>query len=89
MIGRLVVFQLFSYSPLTNVNFPPQAMIVYETLVEVVSFDMIPADDVYPVFFDLPKPAKYNQKFFDMGFDGTLFLNNMGTLFAMGVLLLG
>jgi len=89
MIGRLVVFQLFVYSPLTNVNFPPQAMIVYEMLIEVVTFDIIPTDDLYPVLFDLPDSAKYNDKFFDMGFDGTLFLNNMGSLFAMGVLLLG
>jgi len=32
MIGRLMVFQLFVYIPLTNVIFPANAMLVYEQL---------------------------------------------------------
>ena len=88
MIGRLMFFQLFVYIPLTNVVFPSNAMLIYGQLIQVVSFELIPADDLYPKIFDLPSSSPYNHQFSDMGFDGKHYLNNMGTLFAMGVLLI-
>jgi len=50
---------------------------------------MIPTGDIYPVLFDLPDSSPHNSQFYDMGFDGTHYLSNMGTLYAMGVILQG
>ena len=88
MIGKLIFFQLFVYLPLANVIFPGNAMIIYGELIKVVTFDMIP-ETWYPKIFDLPRSEPFNDKFGDFGFDGTIYLNNMGFLFAVGLLLLG
>jgi hypothetical protein len=53
MIGTMSHMQDLVYLPLSNVRFPATTMYVYSELIEIVTFDIFPTDDWYPIWFDL------------------------------------
>jgi hypothetical protein len=60
---------------------------VFQQMVNIATFDIIPKDDWYPVWFSLPIDEPLNDRFADLGLGSKFFIMNMGTLFlALAVL---
>ena len=51
LLGMFAIVQLLIYFPLLNVSFPGMALILWEKVIEVVSFDLLQTDDWYPDYF--------------------------------------
>ena len=51
------ILQLVVYLPLLNVNFSPPAMLLYEQIVEIVVFELLPTEKFFPELLNL-KPAE-------------------------------
>ena len=47
--------QLVVFMPLLDVKFPPTALILYEKIITIVTFDVLPTDYFYPYIFNLPE----------------------------------
>jgi hypothetical protein len=82
IIGMLGFMQLVIYLPLITVKFPATANILFKQLTSIVTFDLVPTDDYYPLMFDFPEGETLNDAFADMDF-GSLFVMNMGSLFLV------
>ena len=50
MINNL---QIAIHSPLINVQFPGNAFMIYEVMITVATFDILPTDDFYPYFLSV------------------------------------
>ena len=51
-------------------------------MINIATFDIIPKDDWYPIWFDLPDTdSPYNEKFDLLGLGSRFFILNFGTLF--------
>lgn len=50
-------------------------------MVNIATFDIIPKDDWYPVWFSLPIDEPRNDRFADLGLGSHFFVMNFGTLF--------
>lgn len=81
--------QLVVYTPLVPVNFPANAVSVFNQMVNIATFDIIPKDDWYPVAFSLPIDEPLNERFMDLGLGSKFFIMNFGTLFVALVFLQG
>jgi hypothetical protein len=55
ILGALNFMQLVIYVPLINIKFPATALILYGEIISIVSFDLLPSDDLYPGWFNLPE----------------------------------
>jgi len=45
ILGVLCFMQLVVYLPLIGVKFPPSALMLYEKIISIISFDLLPTDD--------------------------------------------
>lgn len=51
LLGTISFMQLIVYLPLFETKFPSSAMIIYEKIIGIVSFDLLNTDDWYPFLF--------------------------------------
>jgi hypothetical protein len=51
LLGMFCIIQLIIYFPLIHVKFPSTALKLNEAIISVVAFDLLPTDDLYPVWF--------------------------------------
>lgn len=76
--------QLIVHSPLINVQFPSNAFILYEELIHVATYEILPTSDIFPLFMDMPERGFLNEKFerLDYGsFYSTVILGSVFILF--------
>ena len=57
--------QMVMNSPLINVSFPANAFMIYEVMITIASFDILPTDDIFPLFFPSLPPidSPYDELF--------------------------
>jgi hypothetical protein len=87
LLGMLGFLQLVVYLPLVDVKFPPTALLLYNQLTQITTFDLLPTDKVYPVIFAFPEATNLNDSFADFDF-GRFFIMNMGSLFIVMIVTL-
>ena len=76
--------QIIIHSPLINVQFPGNAFMIYEVMITVATFDILPTDDWFPlVLTKLPEEDAYTDKFDRMDYGSLFTVMNMGTLFII------
>ena len=47
--------QIVLHAPLMNLQFPANAFLIYDVMISVATFDILPTDAIFPNFFrDLP-----------------------------------
>jgi len=56
-------------------------------MVNIATFDIIPKDDWYPIWFSLPIDEPFTDRFQDLGLGSKFFIMNFGTLFIALVIL--
>jgi hypothetical protein len=95
LLGVFSTMQLVVYLPLINIKFPKVALIFWGQIIEVIAFDLIPTDDLYPVWFGLVETnyigclegngAGKNclQHFNDFDYGNTDFVMSMGSMFIV------
>ena len=67
MINNL---QIIIHAPLINIQFPGNAFMLYEVMITVATFDILPTDDIFPVFFpELDQEEPFSEKFENMGYE--------------------
>jgi hypothetical protein len=82
LLEMLGFLQLIIYFPLVDVKFPPTALLLYNQITQLVTFDLVPTDDYYPQIFDFPDNGTLNDDFADFDFKQH-YIMNMGSLFLM------
>lgn len=60
LIDMLGFFQLVVYFPLLDLKFPPVSLIMFDALISLVTFDLLPTDDFYPYMFGGSSQQWYN-----------------------------
>jgi len=85
MIGTMSHMQDLVYLPLSNVKFPATTMYVYSELIEIVTFDIFPTDDWYPIWFDLKTTGPFSTSFAAFLYDSTIFVLLVGSLWIVAV----
>jgi len=80
LLSVLAVFQMVVYYPLIDIKFPPTASILFDTIINLASFEMIPTEKYYPLIFDLPESEAMSDGFDNFDYGTKIFLNNLGTL---------
>lgn len=89
--GMVNNLQIVLHTPLMNLQFPANAFLIYDVMISVATFDILPTDDIYPSFFpDLPEDNPFTEKFDRMNIGSRFLIMNMGTvllIFAFYVIL--
>lgn len=80
--------QLVVFMPLLDVKFPPTALILYGKIINIVTFDILPTDDIYPYIFNLPESDPISTAFEDFDYGTTDYVYNMGSMLIIGSVLL-
>jgi len=84
--------QIIVMMPLFDVNLPANAGYFFRFVLQIASFDIIDVDYYFRAIFGVPGTEPVSLNFEMVGFEGTYFISNMGTLFItylLGALLLG
>ena len=78
MINNL---QIAMHSPMINVQFPGNAFMIYDVMIVVATFDILPTDDIFPYIFpNLPERDALSPKFERLEYGSMYSIMNMGTL---------
>ena len=73
--------QIIVLLPLFNIEMPANAQIFYGFIMELASFNILPMQEFYDKYLPTPEwDEPLNDKFNNLGFQSTFFLNNMGTM---------
>ena len=74
-------YQIIVLLPLFNIEMPANAQIFFGFIMEIASFDILPMQKFYDKYLPTPDwDEPLNDKFNNLGFQSTFFLNNMGTM---------
>ena len=62
--GMINNLQIIIHAPLINIQFPGNAFMLYEVMITVATFNILPTDDMFPsVFPDLTEEEPFSDKF--------------------------
>ena len=79
--GMVNNLQIVVHSPLVNVQFPANAFLLYDVMITIATFDVLPTDDVFPsIFPELPEDNPFNDKFDRLQIGSSFLVMNMGTM---------
>ena len=68
--GMVNNLQMIMHAPLINVQFPGNAFMIYEVMIPIATFEILPTDKIYPLFLPgLPETDAYTDKFERIGFE--------------------
>jgi hypothetical protein len=56
--GTISFLQLVVFLPLLEVDYPANARIITDPLLEVATFDIVPTDDLFPLVIDLDEESE-------------------------------
>jgi hypothetical protein len=87
LLGMLGFLQLVVYLPLVDVKFPPTALLLYNQLTQITTFDLLPTDKAFQTVFAFPEKAHLNESFEDFDFS-RFYIMNMGSLFIVMIVTL-
>ena len=79
--GMINSLQIVVHTPLVDVSFPENAKLVYKQMILVATFDVLPTDDWFPEWFDLPEADSFSESFADLNYDSAFLVVNLGTIF--------
>jgi len=92
LIDMLGFFQLVVYFPLLDLKFPPVTGILFDSLISLVTFDLLPTDDYYPLMFggadskwfelSTKQNEPLNGRFGDFDY-GRFFIMNLGSMWLV------
>ena len=78
--------QIIIHSPLINVQFPGNAFMIYDVMIAVATFDILPTDDFFPdIFTGLPEEDAFNDKFDRLNYGSVFCIMNLGTILIVFV----
>jgi len=83
LMGMINFLQLVVFIPMFNTQFPTNARGLFENLIQVATFDILPTDDYFPLMFNLPDTGAINERFAEVDYGSTLLIMNLGTLFVV------
>ena len=71
------------HTPLLAIQFPGNAFIIYDELIKLVTFEVLPTHDIFPNYFDFPDRGYLNDRFerLDYGYYYSIML--LGFLFIV------
>ena len=72
--------QLIILMVLFNIQFPANAAVFYNFLMQIASFDLIPMAGIYDYLFPVLHSEALNERFKQLGFDTMYFQYNLGSL---------
>ena len=79
--GMINNLQMIMHAPLINVQFPGNAFMIYEVMIPIATFEIIPTDKIYPLLLPgLPETDAFSLKFERLGFEWQFTVMNMGML---------
>ena len=82
--GMINNLQIVIHAPLIQIQFPGNAFMLYEVMITVATFDILPTDNIYPgIFPDLSIEKPLNSKFERLGYETQYTIMNMGTMFIV------
>ena len=82
--GMVNNLQLLLHAPLINVQFPANAFMVFDVMISVATFEILPTDDIFPMFFpDLPEDSPFTNKFDSLNIGSRYLVMNLGTMFVI------
>ena len=55
--------KLIVYSPLMMIKFPSNSMLLFDNLIEAVSYEMLYTDEWFPFVFNLPESSPLTERF--------------------------
>ena len=62
-------------------QFPGNAFMIFEVMISVATFDILPTDDWFPlVLTELPEVEPYTDKFDRLNYGSVFTIMNMGTM---------
>ena len=53
---------------------------MYGYLLQIVAFDVVPTDDFYDKYLELPAPVAMTESFQSLGYESKYFLRNAGSI---------
>ena len=64
---------------------PAMAFLIYDVMISVATFEILPTDDIFPNIFSLPfdLDEPFNDKFDRMDIGSRFIVMNMGTMFMV------
>lgn len=84
MINNL---QIIIHAPLIEVPFPGNAFMIYEVMMTVATFEILPSDEILPGMFpNLTEEVPFSTKFERLGYETQYIIMNMGTMFLVFLL---
>ena len=67
-----------------NLQFPGNAFMIYEVMITVATFDILPTDELFPLIFpNFPDIDAYTPKFDRLGYGSMFIVMNMGTMLVV------
>ena len=83
VFSMLTGMQLIVHSPLINVQFPAIAFSLYEELIKVATYELLPTEELFPLFMDLPDLGYFNEKFQRLDYGYFYSTMNLGFMFLV------
>jgi len=82
MWGNISSLQLIVHLPINQVEFPANALVLFEALIKVVTFDFLNIRDVLGVDADLnfTPTSPFNENFDKLGYGSQNTIDNLGTI---------
>lgn len=82
--GMINNLQTIIHAPLINIQFPGNAFMLYEVMITVATFDILPSDVFLPAMFpNLDQEEAFSDKFERLGYETQYIIMNMGTMFLV------
>ena len=85
VLGIIEPLGLMTHIMLINIEYPLNARLFTNSIFPIVSFDMIPTDDLYAKLFSLDDvdDEPVSAIFEEIGYESKLSMNNLGSLFLL------
>lgn len=85
VLGIIEPLGLMTHIMLINIEYPQNAQLFTNSIFPIVSFDMIPTDDLYAKLFRLDEvdDEPVSAVFEEIGYESKLSMNNLGSLFLL------
>mmetsp|Transcript_6845 Transcript_6845/g.9408 ORF Transcript_6845/g.9408 Transcript_6845/m.9408 type:complete len:154 (-) Transcript_6845:1424-1885(-) len=86
--GMINGLQIIVNFPLLQMEFPDLSGMMVENLIEIATFDIMPAEDVMNAAVELPEEDRDEDNFTEIGIESDFMIVNLGTMFLVFVVML-
>lgn len=88
LLSQVRSLQLITHLMIMQLNYPIEAAAFYAGLFELVTFDLLPMDDIYGELFEFPRDKPYSAQAEVIGYGSRYLILNLGSI-SVFVALLG